>query len=56
MRAALACAFALAIGFAIGLALSSGGDDGAASEPRPAGVRLELLGAPAVGAIDVPSL
>ena len=57
MRAAVACALALAVGFAIGLALSSGGgDDGAAGEPRPAGARLELLGAPAVGAIDVPSL
>jgi hypothetical protein len=57
MRAAVACALALVAGFAIGLALSSGGgDDGAAGEPRPAGARLELLGAPAVGAIDVPSL
>gem|GEM_PF-3496997 len=54
-RAVLACCIALATGLAIGLIASSGGDAGA-DALRPAGVRLERLATPSVGAIDVPAL
>jgi hypothetical protein len=55
-RAVIACVAALAIGLGAGLLVSSGGDADAADELRPAGVGLQRLAAPAVGAIDVPAL
>jgi len=55
-RAVLACGLALAIGLGIGLIVSSGTDAGAAGELRPAGVKLERLATPSVGAIAVPAL
>jgi hypothetical protein len=55
-RAALACAVALAFGLVLGLLAAPSGDAGANEELRPAGVRLERLATPAVGAIDVPPL
>lgn len=55
-RAVLACCLALATGLALGLIVSSGGDAGADDDLRPAGVRLERLSTPAVGAIAVPAL
>ena len=56
IRAALACCVALALGLGIGLVAFGGDDAGATQELRPAGVKLERLAAPAVGAIDVPAL
>jgi hypothetical protein len=47
---------ALAAGLAIGLLVASGDDAGAAAQLRPAGVSLQRLATPAVGAIDVPAL
>lgn len=55
-RALLACGAALVIGLVVGLAISSGGDAGAAETLRPAGVKLERVATPSVGAISVPAL
>jgi hypothetical protein len=54
--AALICSAALLAGLGLGLLASAGGGDDAADPVKPAGVRLERLAAPAVGAIDVPAL
>jgi hypothetical protein len=57
MRLALLSSLAaLLIGLGIGLAAMSGGASGSAGVPKPAGVKLQRLQTPSVGAIAVPAL